>query len=127
MVMLSRQFAAMTDRKTITALASLSHPVRLDLFRRLCARFPTAVSAGDLAFHYAVPRSTMTGHLQTLERAGLIRAERRSQFMFYAADKAGTRWLVETMLSNVLGASPELTGQEFEADVPPAKAASSRV
>lgn len=104
-------FARMTNRRTVTALAGLSHPVRLDLFRRLCARYPVSVSAGDLAAHYEVPRSTMTGHLQTLERAGLIRAERRSQFMFYAADTEGTRWLAEVIISDILGDSAELIGR----------------
>ncbi len=109
--MLARQFAGMTNRRTVTALAGLSHPVRLDLFRRLCARYPLSVSAGDLAAHHEVPRSTMTGHLQTLERAGLIRAERRSQFMFYAANPDGTRWLAKVFISDILGDSDELTGR----------------
>ncbi|WP_417488515.1 ArsR/SmtB family transcription factor [Maricaulis sp.] len=108
--MLVLQFAGMTNRRAVAALAGLSHPVRLDLFRHLCARYPLSVSAGDLAAHHEVPRSTMTGHLQTLERAGLIRAERRSQFMYYAASTDGTRWLAKMIISDILGDSAELTG-----------------
>lgn len=58
--------------------------------------------AGELADGFDVPPSTMTGHLQALERAGLIRAERRSRFMLYSLDVEGTRIFVQFLLKDCL-------------------------
>ena len=84
----------MTARHAVSGFAALSHPVRLALFRMLCEQAPERVSAGELADGFDVPPSTMTGHLQALERAGLIKAERRSRYMLYSLDSEGTRRLV---------------------------------
>ena len=94
----------MTNRLNISGFSALSHPVRLALFQTLCQRAPERVAAGELADGFDVPPSTMTGHLQALERAGLIRSERRSRFMLYSLDEAGAqrfvRYLVEDCCAN---------------------------
>lgn len=105
----------MTARHAIAGFAALSHPVRLALFRELCNRAPESVAAGELADGFDVPPSTMTGHLQALERAGLIRVERRSRFMLYSLDTEGTRIFDQFLLKDCLGENPAIcsTGDDY--------------
>ncbi|WP_300527008.1 helix-turn-helix transcriptional regulator [Maricaulis sp.] len=94
----------MTTRLALSGFSALSHPVRLALFQALCRRAPERVPAGELAEGFDVPPSTMTGHLRALERAGLIRSERRSRFMLYSLDSEGSqrfiRYLIEDCCAN---------------------------
>lgn len=108
----------MTARHAVASFAALSHPVRLALFRELCARAPVAIPAGELAEGFDVPPSTMTGHLQGLERAGLIRAERRSRFMLYSLDAAGARVLVQFLLQDCFDRQAEICDPDFSPDKP---------
>jgi ArsR family transcriptional regulator len=102
----------MTDRLAISGFAALSHPVRLALFKTLCARAPERVAAGELAQSFDVPPSTMTGHLQALERAGLVRCERRSRFMMYSIDNEGARRLVHFLVDECCGGQRGIFGAE---------------
>ena len=104
----------MTARDAVSGFAALSHPVRLALFRTLCDQAPQRASAGELAQGFDIPPSTMTGHLQTLERAGLIKAERRSRFMLYSLNPEGTRRLVRYFVDECCHGRPELTGTDDE-------------
>lgn len=98
----------MTSRLAIAGFAALSHPVRLALFRELCAVSPEGAPAGELAQGFEVPPSTMTGHLQALERAELIKVERRSRFMLYSLDVQGSRRFVQYLLSDCCLNMPEV-------------------
>ncbi|MCR9266691.1 MAG: metalloregulator ArsR/SmtB family transcription factor [Alphaproteobacteria bacterium] len=106
----------MTARDAVSGFAALSHPVRLALFRTLCDQAPERASAGELAQGFDIPPSTMTGHLQTLERAGLIKAERRSRFMLYSLNAEGTRRLARFLLEDCCHLRPELVGTDEEAE-----------
>ncbi len=108
----------MTARHAVASFAALSHPVRLALFRELCARAPGSVPAGELADGFDVPPSTMTGHLQALERAGLIRAERRSRFMLYSLDTTGARELVQFLLQDCFDKQAEICDPDFQSEDP---------
>jgi ArsR family transcriptional regulator len=112
------QFGFMNDRKLIAMFSALSHPVRLSLFRGLCAEFPASIPSGALAERFDVPPSTMTGHLHALERAGLVWSQRRSRHMMYAVNAEGTERLVTMLLSDVLGDSNALCGPQV-GDVEP--------
>ena len=98
----------MSNRLAVAGFSALSHPVRLALFKELCARSPKGAPAGELAEGFDVPPSTMTGHLQALERAGLIKAERRSRFMLYSLDIVGSRRFVQHLLHDCCQDLPEL-------------------
>ncbi|WP_417487044.1 ArsR/SmtB family transcription factor [Maricaulis sp.] len=105
----------MKARNALAGFAALAHPVRLALFRALCDQAPERASAGELAQGFDIPPSTMTGHLQALERAGLIRAERRSRFMLYSLNPAGTRELVSFLVDECCHNRPDLIGADDEA------------
>ena len=98
----------MSSRIALSGFSALSHPVRLALFQTLCQRAPERVAAGELADGFDVPPSTMTGHLQALERAGLIRSQRRSRFMLYSLDHEGTRQFLKFLVKDCCGDQPDL-------------------
>ena len=98
----------METRLALAGFSALSHPVRLGLFRALVRCAPDGVAAGELAEQFDTPPSTMTGHLQTLERAGLIRSERRSRRIIYALDPDGTRALVDFVIEDCCDNRAEL-------------------
>ncbi len=102
----------MTACNALAGFAALAHPVRLALFRRLCDQAPERASAGELAHGFDIPPSTMTGHLQALGRAGLIKAERRSRFMLYSLNPTGTRELVNFLVDECCQNRPDLVGKE---------------
>ncbi|WP_291843573.1 helix-turn-helix transcriptional regulator [Maricaulis sp.] len=105
----------MTARNALAGFAALAHPVRLALFRKLCDQAPERASAGALAQGFDIPPSTMTGHLQALERAGLIKAERRSRFMLYSLNPNGTRDLVNFLVDDCCHNRPDLVGKDADA------------
>jgi DNA-binding transcriptional ArsR family regulator len=84
----------MDKSKALAAFGALAQETRLSAFRRLLAKYPDAVSAGDLARHCRVPHNTMSSHLATLSRAGLIAASRDGRSMNYRASLDGFRALI---------------------------------
>jgi ArsR family transcriptional regulator, arsenate/arsenite/antimonite-responsive transcriptional repressor len=93
---------------TIAALAALAQPTRLDTFRLLVSREPEGVPAGELARLIRVPQNTMSAHLGTLARAGLIVGERHSRSIIYRADLIRFREVVLYLLKDCCGGRTEL-------------------
>ena len=89
----------MDKDSAISALGALAQGTRLDAFRLLVRHEPEGVAAGEVAKALDVPQNTMSVHLATLARAGLVRSERRSRIINYRADldqlKALTLFLVK--------------------------------
>lgn len=75
----------MDNDSAIAALGALAQTTRLDAFRLLVRHEPEGLAAGEVARALGVPQNTMSVHLATLTRAGLIRAERRSRVINYRA------------------------------------------
>ncbi len=92
----------------ITAFAALAQPTRFETFRRLVAREPEGIPAGELARLMAVPQNTMSAHLAVLSRAGLIDGERQSRSIVYRADLARLRELVLFLLKDCCGGRSDL-------------------
>ncbi len=89
---------SMVDR-----LAALAQPHRLAVFRLLVVAGPDGRSAGDIAAAIGLPASSLSFHLAHLKRVGLVRAERRGRSLFYAADFAAMRGLVDFLTENCCG------------------------
>lgn len=98
----------MKNEVAITALAALAQSTRLDTFRLLVKHEPNGVAAGELARMLDVPQNTMSAHLSTLSRAGLIKSERKSRSIIYRADLDAFRVLAVFMIKDCCGGSEEL-------------------
>ena len=94
----------------VDALGALAHETRLSVFRMLVKAGPEGMIAGAVAEHQGVPPSTMSHHLATLERAGLVQSERESRLIHYRADFAGMRRLLTFLMQDCCQGAPELCG-----------------
>jgi DNA-binding transcriptional ArsR family regulator len=92
----------------VDALGALAHETRLAVFRMLVQAGPQGLIAGVIAERAGVPPSTMSHHLATLERAGLVQSERESRLIHYRADFAGMRQLLAFLMQDCCNGAPEM-------------------
>lgn len=76
----------MKTAAVIDALAALAHEHRLAIYRLLVEQGPAGLAAGSIGERMGLVPSSLTFHLQSLQRAGLIRRERASRQLIYSAD-----------------------------------------
>ncbi len=98
----------MDNEAAITALGALAQGTRLDTFRLLVRHEPDGLPAGSVARLLDVPQNTMSAHLGTLARAGLVRSERRSRSIIYRADLVRLRELTLFLVKDCCGGQAEL-------------------
>lgn len=92
----------------VDALGALAHETRLSVFRALVKAGPAGMIAGAIAGHCRVPPSTMSHHLATLERAGLVQSEKESRLIHYRADFPGMRRLMTFLMQDCCQGMPEM-------------------
>lgn len=71
---------------------------------------PEGLNAGEIAERLGVGASTLSHHLATLDRAGLLRSWRVQRQIFYATDYDGTRRLLAFLMEDCCQGRPELCG-----------------
>ena len=76
----------MKTTTVITALGALAHEYRLAIYRLLVEQGPTGLPAGVIGERIGLVPSSLTFHLQSLQRAGLITQLRASRQLIYSAD-----------------------------------------
>jgi N-acetylglutamate synthase-like GNAT family acetyltransferase/DNA-binding transcriptional ArsR family regulator len=84
----------------VDALGALAHEHRLAVFRLLVERGPAGLSAGKIAERVGLVPSSLTFHLQNLQRAGLIAQRRESRQLIYSADFSAMTALVGYLTDN---------------------------
>lgn len=97
----------------VEALGALAQETRLAVFRMLVKAGPEGMIAGAIAEQLRVPPSTMSHHLATLERAGLVQSERESRLIHYRADYPGMRRLLMFLMQDCCQGAPEMCGELF--------------
>jgi DNA-binding transcriptional ArsR family regulator len=90
----------MNSKQAVAALAALAHEYRLRVFRLLVEAGPDGLNAGTIASKLKMPPSSLTFHIQSLHRAGLVSQERRSREIIYAADFGSMNDLVGYLTEN---------------------------
>jgi ArsR family transcriptional regulator len=85
------------------ALGALAHEHRLAIYRLLVERGPEGLAAGVIAGRLGIVPSSLTFHLQHLQRAGLIDQKRVSRQLIYATDFARMNALVGFLTENCCG------------------------
>jgi ArsR family transcriptional regulator, arsenate/arsenite/antimonite-responsive transcriptional repressor len=89
----------------IDAMSALAHEHRLAIYRLLVQRGPDGLPAGVIGERVGLVPSSLTFHLQNLQRAGLITQRRDSRQLFYSADFAVMNGLVGYLTENCCGNS----------------------
>ena len=93
----------MKTEEAVAALGALAQEHRLGLFRLLVQAGPGGMAAGAIAEALGVPNSSLSFHLAQLNRAGLIRQERRHRERIYSADYESMNALVGYLMENCCG------------------------
>jgi len=90
----------MKSSQAIAALGALAHEHRLAIFRLLVSRGPDGLNAGSIADRVGLLPSSLTFHLQNLQRAGLLAQRREGRQLIYSADFGAMRALVAYLTEN---------------------------
>jgi ArsR family transcriptional regulator, arsenate/arsenite/antimonite-responsive transcriptional repressor len=90
----------MKTAAVIEALGALAHEHRLAIYRLLVQRGPDGLPAGAIGQCVGLLPSSLTFHLQNLQRAGLITQRRESRQLIYSADFAVMNGLVGYLTEN---------------------------
>ena len=78
----------------VESLSALAHEHRLGIYRLLIKQGPDGLPAGVVGRRVGLTPSSLTFHLQALQRAGLIRRARVGRQLFYSADFSAMNELV---------------------------------
>jgi ArsR family transcriptional regulator, arsenate/arsenite/antimonite-responsive transcriptional repressor len=90
----------METATVIAALSALAHEHRLAIYRLLVERGPEGLPAGAIGERVGLVPSSLTFHLQNLQRAGLITQQRASRQLIYSADFDAMNGLVGYLTEN---------------------------
>ena len=93
----------MKAENAVVALGAIAHDHRLAVYRMLVKRGPAGLPAGEIAARLELPPSSLTFHLQQLQRAGLVTQRRLGRQLIYAADYAAMNGLVAYLTENCCG------------------------
>lgn len=74
--------------------AALGHEARLAIVRLLMAAHPQGLVVGEIQEELDIPPSTLSHHLDALQREGLVSITREGKYLRYRADAAGLKELL---------------------------------
>ena len=95
----------MKSQQATAALGALAHEHRLAIFRLLVSRGPEGLNAGTVAERVGLLPSSLTFHLQNLQRAGLLAQRREGRQLIYSADFSAMNALVAYLTENCCGSA----------------------
>ncbi len=95
----------MQTKHAVESLGALAHEHRLGIYRLLVEQGPDGLSAGAIGEAVGLAPSSLTFHLQTLHRAGLIVQRRESRSLIYSVDFDAMNDLVGYLTENCCAGS----------------------
>ena len=98
----------MDSKQAAEAFSALSQETRVSLIRLLAGAGAMGMPAGEIQARLGVPASTLSFHLSSLERAGLLQSTRQGRQMIYAVRIKGLRDLVTVLTETCCARNPEL-------------------
>lgn len=88
--------AAATQALNFAAkFAALGHEARLSIMRLLLSAHPLGMVVGEIQEEIEIPSSTLSHHLDALQREALVSVEREGKFLRYRADTNAVTGLVQ--------------------------------
>jgi len=97
----------MDELHATTALSALAQESRLAAFRLLVRAGADGLPAGEIAERLGIPHNTLSTHLASLVRGGLVRCRRAGRKVIYSADFAGTRALLKYLMEDCCLGTPD--------------------
>jgi ArsR family transcriptional regulator len=101
----------MKTSEVIGALSALAHEHRLRIYRLLVEQGPDGLPAGTVGERIGLLPSSLTFHLQNLQRAGLILQQRVSRQLIYSADFEVMNGLIGFLTENCCSGSGSSCGE----------------
>jgi DNA-binding transcriptional ArsR family regulator len=92
----------------VAALAALAHKDRLAAFRLILTAMPEGLPSGQIAKDLSIAPTRMSFHLATLERAGLLTAQREGRVVRYAIAPHTMRGLLRFLTQDCCNGDPTL-------------------
>lgn len=90
----------MKTDQAVQSLGALAHEHRLAIYRLLVERGPEGLPAGAIGEGVGLAPSSLTFHLQNLQRAGLLVQRRESRNLIYSVDFDAMNALVGYLTDN---------------------------
>lgn len=94
----------MENEAAVAALAALAFETRLQAVQLLATVGDDGLAAGELSRRLGVQQNTLSDHLASLARAGIVKADRQGRSIIYRANPQAVRDLV-LFLNERLGAN----------------------
>ncbi|WP_418595748.1 ArsR/SmtB family transcription factor [Ponticoccus sp. (in: a-proteobacteria)] len=93
----------MDQNDAVDAFGALAHDTRLQIFRLLVQRGPKGTPAMEVGRQLDLRPSTLSGHLATLKRAGLVQTERQHREVLYSPRFDAVNGLVRFLIEDCCG------------------------
>jgi DNA-binding transcriptional ArsR family regulator len=93
----------MEPKNAVSALGALAHASRLALYRLLVQAGPAGLAVGHMQARTRIPPATLTHHLHSLRRAGLVEDLRDGRTIVCRADYARMNELIAFLTENCCG------------------------
>jgi len=93
----------MKTSEAVAALAALAQDKRLSVYRLLVQQGESGLAAGEIAAALAVTPATLSFHLKELAHARLVRARHEGRYIYYSADFAAMRELIDFLTEKCCG------------------------
>lgn len=113
--------------RVIEALGALAHEHRFRVYRLLIERGPQGLPAGAIGDDVGLVPSSLTFHLQALQRAGLIIQRREGRQLIYSVDFEAMSSLVGYLTENCCAGSEQACATECKPTAAPKTAKRTRV
>ncbi len=97
----------MESNPHIPEFAALAHPDRLAIVRLLARRTPDGMRPAEIIAALGLKPNTLSNHLATLSRAGLVDVRRSGRNLFYTLKLQAIGALVEHLVADCCGGRPE--------------------
>ena len=104
----------MQSKTAIEALGALAQEHRLALFRLLVQAGERGMTAGAIADALGVPNSSLSFHLNQLNRSGLVTQERQHRSLIYRANYPAMNALVAYLMENCCAGADCSSGSACE-------------
>lgn len=100
----------MKMKDAVSALASLAHESRLELFRLLVKRGPDGYTPNEIVEKLEIPGSTLSFHLKELIHSGMISARKDGRFIYYSPDFSQVNALMDFLTEHCCSLSSNDAG-----------------
>ncbi|MBX3565868.1 MAG: helix-turn-helix transcriptional regulator [Sphingomonas sp.] len=98
----------MEPKNAVASLSALAHDGRLAAFRMLIQAGHDGLAAGEIARRMGTPPNTLSANLNILSNANLIESRREGRSIIYTASYANMSDLLEFLMEDCCGGSPEI-------------------